>query len=353
MYTIIGLGTQGTAILKYLLCHTKEEIVTVDLVPADDSEKYRWTHCNTEYSKWIADQFKTSRRENNVVISCLPPESNESIVRDVVSLGWHYVDLGGDPNVTREILAYDSLAKLKSSTLIPDAGLAPGLVSSIAGWGLDRGYTTIKMFCGGLPVTPDFLPLAYSELFPLEAVIEEYTGISEFREDWEYCVRPALSERGEIFISGLGILESEPTKGNLSLAAEYLYELKHLEYNTLRYPGHWDYMTKHILTQPDPVNVLNELVDVLHPGNPDLLILKCELSGHFNDNLTEEFCWRWDYDHEYEIGALAQITGYTAASVATMIHEGVMPTGFVHMHEIEFEELKRRIKSCPDQFKEI
>jgi len=36
-----------------------------------------------------------------------------------------------------------------------------------------------------------------------------------------------------------------------------------------------------------------------------------------------------------------------------MIHDGQLPVGHVHMHDISFEELKSRIKRCPNQFKVI
>lgn len=347
MYIILGYGYQAKAIARYLLTHTTEQIATIDPIrnPHDhfpDLSPGRLIH---HYG--CAEQVDLV--PGATVISCLPTQMNVEIAERCYTRKCHYIDLGGDIEVTKKI--QDIGEKADITSFIPDCGVAPGLVSSIAAHALELGYKGIDIYCGGIPLYPE-LPLGYLESFSTEGVIKEYTDTCDIRLNGEYKVIPALSEKELIFFPGLGVLEAEPTSGSISLAAQEL-PLCDLNYKTLRYPGHWEYIKNHVLTQPNPTQVLKRILCPVTRDNPDLLIMQVELFNHIEGDEDKIYKWRWDYNHREDISAMAEITGYTVASVATLCHEGVLMPGFIPMHSLPFAELKNRIKKMSDMFIEV
>ena len=109
--------------------------------------------------------------------------------------------------------------------------------------------------------------------------------------------------------------------------------------------------------QPNPIEILDKMTENLSPENPDLIVLQVETDGPFTEKALGEsdacklVTWIWKYNDKLNIGAMAEITGYTVASVATMIHDGILKSGIMQMHDIDFLELKKRIQKMPNQFK--
>lgn len=351
MYIILGLGEQGTAILKYLINHTNETVYTFD--PAIDVKSHldRWIHIQQPAALEMLE-FNIPPQDI-VVISTLPTRFNKEEAVMCMVRGFNWIDLGGDTEVARQIeLAWKKGIERPPITILPDCGVAPGLVSSMAAHGAELGYEDIYIYCGGLPVKPK-LPLGYARSFSTEGLLKEYSGLCEEVVEGELVEYPALSGDEQIFFPGLGVLEARRTSGGISTAADLLLSTSNLYYKTLRYPGHWDYVEDFIVRHPDAIKRLETLCDEVSPKNPDLLVIQLELCSHEDGDENKLYRWRWDYDHHNQISAMAQATGYTVAAVATMVHEKLLPQGFVHMHNVDFTELARRIKKCPDQFRRV
>lgn len=347
-YAIAGLGNQGEAVLRFLLEYTDNYIETYDIAKAskpayrwlDDRDIHRWTH----FRKSV---FAFSFDGRGTMISCLPPELNPGLAIKCMLAGWNMVDLGGVLKYSLETLKKNNLAVQRKVSVIPDVGLAPGLPASVLkGW-KDFGSRHIVTFCGGLVRKPK-LPFGYSRSFDANGVIKECTGIAEVVRNGKLKLIPALSERRSVFVPRLGVLEASPTSGGTSFSARLLSgELDRFEYFTLRYPGHWDYLKENVLSQPNPAEVLTGITDTVSRSNPDLVVFGYELVDGSGGWMF------WDYDHENEISAMAQATGYVAAAVATMVAENALPNGVLGMHDVSFPEVKHRVTSCmPNQFME-
>lgn len=355
MYFILGIGIQSKAIVKYLLDNTDEEIKSFDPAPSEevlkDLQSRRWTHV---YSR-AEDIFRYSGN-SITVISCLPTQLNPDIARGCASKGWGYVDLGGRLEDTEEVIKHHKTARSSGCTLVPDCGVAPGLVSSIAGY-LDKNEAkAVHIYCGGLPKHPKE-PLNYIKAFMPEGVVKEYTGVVEIIKDGKLEYVPALSGVSKVLDTPLGDLEAVYTSGSVSLTPRALKNLKNFSYKTVRYAptadnptSHWSYVKNNIMWQPNPVEIFDKMTEPVGPSNPDLLYLRVFSDKHelLGDPIKAE--WVWNYDYENNISAMAQITGYTVAAAATMIHEGKLPEGVVEMHDVDFVELKERICKMPNQF---
>lgn len=353
---LLGYGIQSKAILHYLLKETNNNIKIVEIKFPEDVRKELENESRVELHSGTAESIFYQWAQfggNVVVISCLPTHLNPEIARICVSRGWSYIDLGGKLSDTEQVMDYGK--NQNQCTVVPDCGIAPGLVSSVAGALKRAGANSVNLYCGGLPIYPKG-PLKYIKAFNVEGVYKEYTGLVEYRTQNKLAYMPTLSSREKVYIRGLGTLEAEPTSGSISIAAREL-ELKHLSYKTLRYSGHWDYVKDNIMWQPNPIEILDKMTEDLSPKNPDLIVLQVETDGPFIEEALGEVdahrlvTWIWKYNHKLNIGAMAEITGYTVASVATMIHDGILDSGVVQMHNIDFLELKKRIQKMPDQFK--
>ena len=132
-------------------------------------------------------------------------------------------------------------ARAKGVTVIPDCGLAPGMVNILAQMGISRCDRTesVRIYVGGLPQHPEGV-LKYQVVYSLEGVLDYYTTLCWVVRGGKRVNIEALSEIEPVeFASPVGTLEAFHTAGGLSTMA-YRYEGKipTMEYKTLRYPGH-------------------------------------------------------------------------------------------------------------------
>jgi lysine 6-dehydrogenase len=63
---------------------------------------------------------------------------NEAFTRAAIATNTHLVDLGGNNDVVNAQLRLSDQAKSAGITVVPDCGLAPGMVSVLVAWGLKR-----------------------------------------------------------------------------------------------------------------------------------------------------------------------------------------------------------------------
>jgi saccharopine dehydrogenase-like NADP-dependent oxidoreductase len=306
-----GLGQQGRAITCYLLDHinsVKGKVLVADLTDFPPEWVLEDNRC------YYARKWLDEAKPGDIVLSCLPTDKNKDIARECYLRDLHYLDLGGDLSVSTEIRQMQK----KGLVFKPDQGVAPGKVSSLAKEAQSLGYSGIKIYCGGVPKYPK-LPIGYVKSFSVKGLLKEYTGIACIRRDNRLVRFPALSERESIFIEGFGVMEADLTSGSLSSSAHDLDNLDMLEYKTLRYPGHFDYVKNNILNQPDPEQVLEEILEPVSADNPDMLIL--EVFYYKQGVQVNARRWLWEYCAESDLSAMSQATGFTAAQEAIKIAE--------------------------------
>src|SRR6476661_4666157 len=135
----------------------------------------------------------------------------------------------------------DHEARKAKVTIVPDCGLAPGMVNILAQYGIQQLDTvqSVKIFVGGLPQQPEG-PLGYQIVYSLEGVLDYYTTLSWIVRNGKREQVKALSEREPVvFPKPVGELEAFHTAGGLStMAWRYEGKIPSMEYKTLRYPGH-------------------------------------------------------------------------------------------------------------------
>jgi lysine 6-dehydrogenase len=265
-----------------------------------------------------------------------------------VEAGTHYCDLGGNTEIVEQQRGLDGLARAKRLSVIPDCGLAPGMVNILAQAGIDEldEVDSVKLLVGGLPQRPR-PPLNYQIVYSLEGVLDYYTTPSIVLHDGEIEEREALSEIEHVTFPALGELEAFHTAGGVStLPIRYRGKIPSMEYKTLRYPGHADIMRAFrdlgmLDTHPHrvdgqevvPRRFFIEVVgpQLMNPDGEDLVALRVEVRGS-KGKRPKTVCYEMldRYDHENRITAMMRTTGYSLALTAVMQVDGRIRETGVH-----------------------
>ena len=180
-------------------------------------------------------------RESDAVMSAVPYYFNLELATLAVEAGTNFCDLGGNTEIVFEQKQLDAQARAKKISVIPDCGLAPGMVNILAQLGIERldSVSSVRIFVGGLPQHPE-PPLNYQIVYSLEGVLDYYTTLSWVLRNGKRTQVKALSELQPVeFPKPVGTLEAFHTAGGLStMAFRYEGKIPTMEYKTLRYPGH-------------------------------------------------------------------------------------------------------------------
>ena len=281
------------------------------------------------------------------VMCALPYYFNLEMTRAAIACGVHYCDLGGNTGIVNEQKALDADAKAMGVTVIPDCGLAPGMVNILAQLGISRCERTesVRIFVGGLPQAPDG-PLKYQIVYSLEGVLDYYTTLSWIVRDGTRMEVPALSEVEPVhFEAPVGELEAFHTAGGLStMAQRYEGKIPSMEYKTLRYPGHAHIMAairELGLLDLTPVDVKGQqvvprdlAVAVMGPklrkrNGRDLVALRVVVRG-MRHGVPITHSWELvdRYDEVRGITAMERTTGYSLAITGLLQASGVVaPAG--------------------------
>jgi lysine 6-dehydrogenase len=249
--------------------------------------------------------------------------------------------------------------------IIPDCGLAPGMVSIMAMDGYQKltKVDSIKIRVGGLPQSAR-PPLNYQMVFSAEGLINEY---------WEPCVildggkKKTVNPMTEIELldfDGVGKLEAFYTSGGTStLPDTFENKVNFLDYKTIRYPGHCQVFkpmleiglaSRQPITvgdqQVEPRSLLKAVLDKnLSFGGLDMVLVRVVLEGELdgeNKTIVYEIIDR--QDTHTGLTAMMRTTAFPAAIIASMAaggqvdKKGCFPQELAVKSSLFLPELKKR-----------
>ena len=269
---------------------------------------------------------------------------NPKLASIALDQGAHFCDLGGNDEVVAQELALAPLAKKKSRWVVPNCGLAPGLVNILVMRGLEEfeSVETITIRVGNIPIEagpPFFHRFGYTA----ERLVTGYTAPVELIHEGEVVeVEPLDGLEEELFPSPFEVLEAFYTAGKLStLPHDLAGRVQTLDYKTLRHPGHARVMQA-ILALGFGAD---KSIDVqTHLSYRDLLVrsLRRTITGPYHDAvvvrivlegqkdgearaLTYELIDRYDEDSDFT--AMQRSTSFPAASIAFLLASGAVAGG--------------------------
>jgi len=340
---VLGAGLQGSACAYDLLQNAAVEKVTVADKNIDNLppflEQYRGDP-RLELVRFDArDESAVLQlmEGKQACMNALPYYFNLEMARLAVRAGVHYSDLGGNTEIVFNQLELDAEARERGISVIPDCGLAPGMVNILAAAGIEEldEPETVKIRVGGLPQHPE-PPLNYQIVYSIEGVLDYYTTLSWVLRNGEPTQVEALTEIEPVeFPEPVGTLEAFHTAGGLStMPWTYKGKLRSMEYKTLRYPGHAHIM-KAIrdlgLLDLEPVRVSDQEVvprevfiavvepKLWKPGGRDLVALRVEVEGRKGGRPHRIVYDLLDYyDEATGISAMERTTGFSLSITGQM-----------------------------------
>jgi lysine 6-dehydrogenase len=343
---VLGAGLQGCACAYDLLQNPAVEQVTLADLRPEKLPKFlsgSWEGRLRTIRLDVSDRaaVRVAFAGQAAVMSAIPYYYNGAMAQAAVEGGCHFSDLGGNTEIVLEQKKLHGEAETKGISVIPDCGLAPGMVNILAAEGirrLDRA-DKVKIFVGGLPQSPE-PPLNYQIVYSLEGALDYYTTPSWVLRGGKPVQVDALSEVESVeFPAPLGTLEAFHTGGGIStLPFAYQGKIDVMEYKTLRYPGHAA-VVRPIrelgLLANDPIEVKGCKVvprDVFiaavspklsKPNGRDLVALQVQVSGT-RQGKKQSITFRLIdyYDVKHGISAMMRTTGYSLSITGQMQVDG-------------------------------
>ena len=343
---MLGGGTQGSAAAFDLLRDDAvDEVLIADLRP-DSLHPALRPHLGGRLATVRANascQWEVAAAMNGAagVLCALPYYFNYDMARLALEAGAHFTDLGGNTAIVDRQRGLGARAREAGLSVVPDVGLAPGMVNILAQGGIDRldAVESVRLWVGGLPRNPQ-PPLNYQIVYSLEGMLDYYVTPAEILRDGRRTKVEALSGLETVdFPAPVGCLEAFHTGGGTStLPSRYEGRVRTLEYKTLRYPGHARIMRAirelGLLSDRDvdyggaPVNPRRFFIQQVTPlltneDGDDLVVARVEVAGVRGGRPARIRYDVTDYhDPATGLTAMARTTGFSLAVVALMQARG-------------------------------
>lgn len=353
-FLVVGSGFQGRACAFDMLRNPAvEEVVLADASAANlasakvflsKAAKGRLTLKKADAAK--PKSIAALAKGMNAVVSCVPYFLNLPLAKAALSVRANYVDLGGNTDIVRQELALHEKAVKAGVSILPDNGLGPGMISTLAVHAiemLDRA-DEVLIYDGGLPQKP-VPPLNYMLTFSEHGLINEYAGEAKALKDGKLVTVPAMSELDVMSVAPLGRLEAGHASGGLSTMAEtYEGKVKTMFNKFFRYPGHIPAMEamkalgyfdlqpvevrKGVKVAPRDLSAKLFRAHFHRPGDEDIVVIHNIVRGVKNGRPAEIVHDLVDrYDRETGMTAMMRTTAFPASIVAQMAAQGQIKPG--------------------------
>ncbi len=304
-------------------------------------------------------------RNYTALVSAVPYHHNIAITKAAIESETHMIDMGGNTDIVFEQHQLNKQAQQAGVTILPDCGLAPGMMNILAADAVSEFDTvdTLTIRTGGLPQEPEGT-LNYQLFFSIEGLINEYTGRATVLRAGNVVQTDTLSELEHLKFDDEAF-EAFITSGGLStLPWTFEDKVKDLDYKTIRYPGHCNQLrtlNEMGLFSQSPIEhkgqtlIPRELfiemaTPVLTKANPvDMILSKISAKGHKDGHYLEaEYTLKDFYDPVTQFTAMMRTTGFPVSIVLQMVLDKQITSAGVHALEkvvptgLFMDEVKKR-----------
>jgi saccharopine dehydrogenase-like NADP-dependent oxidoreductase len=235
----------------------------------------------------VNDAMKAAFERSDVLLDCSPGGQAPRMARFAVDFKMHYANLTEYVAETDAIIA---LAKDAATGFVLQTGLAPGFINVLA-IKLYREFVDkhenekverVAMKVGALTAHAHE-PHLYGFTWSPIGVATEYVKNSRVIRDYQITERPALSAR-ETIIIGARTYEADLTSGGAADLPEYFEgKARSLDYKTLRYPGHYEWVESVEKKLPKdenlPANLEKVMLERIPSVEDDLVLVHASVDG--------------------------------------------------------------------------
>lgn len=194
----------------------------------------------------VTDEMRNAFEACDVLLDCSPGGQAPRMAQFAVDFKMHYA------NLTEYVAETDQITKLAASAetgFILQTGLAPGFIN-VKAMQLYKEFVdkyenekveNVGMKVGALTAhahAPHFYGFTWSPI----GVATEYVKNSRLIRDYQITERPALSAREKIIIGGR-TYEADLTSGGAADLPDFFEgKARNLDYKTIRYVGHYEWV---------------------------------------------------------------------------------------------------------------
>lgn len=291
-----GIG-EAAALLLREWCEFETEIYLGDISEAnllkaknfvgENSAKTSKVEMVLMSNEDVSDAMKKAFETCEVLLDCSPGALAPRMARFAKEFKMHYANLTEYVAETDEII---ELARDAETGFILQTGLAPGFINVLAmslyGQFVEN-YENEKVERIGMKVgaltahahEPHFYGFTWSPI----GVATEYVKNSRVIRNYKITERPALSARERIII-GARTYEADLTSGGAADLPDFFEgKARNLDYKTLRYVGHYDWVEAVVRKLPKDKNLPNNLQDKMLQEIPsvedDLVLVHASVDG--------------------------------------------------------------------------
>jgi saccharopine dehydrogenase-like NADP-dependent oxidoreductase len=291
------------------------------------------------------EQLAQALKGRDAVISALSYLHNPVVAHAALVAGVSYFDLTEDIATTRRVREIADSAR-PGQIFMPQCGLAPGFVSIVA-QRLTESFESldkVHMRVGALPQFPSNV-LTYNLTWSTDGLINEYCNPCEAIHDGQRMNVLALEGVEHFSLDGVRY-EAFNTSGGLGTLCDTLdSRVRELNYKTIRYQGHRDYMA--FLINELRLGQRREMLkDILENAIPvtfqDVVVIFCTASGTRNGQLVQISDARKIYGQTINEEPWSAIQITTAAGVCAVVDlhgEGkLLGQGLVRQEQVGLDD---------------
>lgn len=353
-FLVLGAGRMAEGIVYDLLkigatIHVWD--ISYDAVHALQ-DKFNWNNQLFGESRDLSDpSLYDIPDEVQVIISTLPYDYSVRWTKRALEDGCDFIDLGGNNDVVAQQRELEAEAVERGCIIVPDCGLAPGVVSILAQNLLVQqnaflarpGRFSIEMSVGGLPMVRNN-PLEYQVVFSPHGLINEYIEPTIVLENGELVAKKSMYGVEDFSMPwGFENLERFYTSGGASSLPESLRGVcKNVSYKTIRYKGHAEKMRMLLELFLQERELFEKLLQEALPlTGPDVILL--DVSCYEHDFKDPGFGYHRDalvgrhriieYGTADTLTAMAKMTAFPAAIIAQ-----ALATNVIHKHGVLRQE---------------
>ncbi len=236
----------------------------------------------------VDDEMIEVLKTADILLDCLPGSQAPRMAKLCREYDLHYANLTEYVKETDEVM---EIAKDSDRGFILQTGLAPGFIN-VLGMKLFndfcaqhevKGIDKMSMKVGALTKharAPHFYGFTWSPV----GVATEYLKPCIAVRNGEKVLLPALSERETLMVDGITLEDNLTSGGAADLPEALAGRVKTLDYKTLRFPGHYQWVDNVLSVLPEGENRVKQLQDTMQRFIPiieeDQVIIYASVQGN-------------------------------------------------------------------------
>jgi len=339
---IAGAGGIGRAVGLILAenASLEVEIHIGDLYPETAAAAADWINegCNAK----LAHPFTMSREGTNdsmdavlkkceIILDCLPGSQAPRMARFAAQHDLHYANLTEYVKETKEVI---EIAQQSKKGFVLQTGLAPGFINVLGNqlfqrftkqYGVEKA-DRLEMKVGALTrhaQAPHFYGFTWSPV----GVATEYLKECMAVRNHEKVLLAPLSEKNTLIIDGITYEDNLTSGGAADLPDAFVGKIKNLDYKTLRYPGHYEWVRQILSEEPVGKNAIEYLQEVMQNRIPsvedDVVIVYAAIQGRDQQGVLRGIQSSYRIEPTYvgtkKLRAIQTCTAAPLAEVARML----------------------------------